>query len=269
MRHSRFAMSLIVAALALAACTPSLYAPGGLQMKPSGAKPAASQPASAKAGRAVSLIVKAPTALAAGGKILSDAGAGLFGAGGNILSDAGAGGVGRSFRIAAAEPALTAVSGAGVQLLGLDGKPVGKATAAGADGALTLQDVPDGAPLSAVAAFRVNGKVYRTAVIVPAGEVSAMLDADPISAMIEARVKQVLGTRTSDAALTMSKLKRVWTICTEAGVVLEPEHLEANVSDAEMRARLNEIWTEAIAEFVTDPAQKAEITAFIKEVQAP
>ena len=243
------------------------------------------KPATPKA-REVSLLVTGPADLAKDGLIAGTGGASLFkggqivAAGGGNLVAAGAGnlvaagagnlvaaGAGNlrlapGFSLLASTTKFPMVNGAGVQLVTLEGEPVGDPIAVDGDGHATLKGVPDGKPLTALAAFQIGEKVYRLAVVVPTGKLAGSLMADPINTMVEARVRDILGPDGKASALTGEKLARVWTICHDAGVTVKPEVLEARDPEAS-RAALNAVWQEAIDANVTSAEQKQEIKDFM------
>ncbi len=207
--------------------------------------------------------------VAAGGGNLVAAGAGnLVAAGAGNLVAAGAGNyqLAPAFRVMATGPRFPAVTGAGVQLVSLDGKPVGNPVAVDASGHVKVKAVPDGKPLTALAAFQVGDKVYRLAVVVPTGKVDGSLMADPINTMVEARVRDILGTSGQAAALTGKKLQRVWDICNDAGVTVKPADLEAS-DDATTRAALTKVWQDAIDSKVSSATEKQEIKDFMAELK--
>lgn len=205
---------------------------------------------------------------AGGGNLVAAGGGNLVAAGGGNLVAAGAGNLRLtpSFRLTADEPRFLAVKGAGVQLVSLDGKPVGKPAEVDDTGLVTLKAVPDGKPLTALAAFQVGEKVYRLAVVVPTGSPEGSLMVDPINTMVEARVRDILGTDGQAAALTGKKLQRVWDICNDAGVTVKPADLEA-ADDASTRAALTRVWQEAIDAKVTSAEAKQEIKDFMAELK--
>lgn len=273
-------------ALALAGC---VALPSMQDLAAAAAKTAAKgKPAPAK-GREITVGVTGPTDLAKDGVIAGSGGASLFkggqivaagggnlvaAGGGNIVA-AGAGnlvaaGAGNlqapAFRVMVASPFIK-VKGAGVQLVGLDGTPIGKPVAVDANGNAKLKAVPDGKPLTALAAFQVGDKVYRLAVVVAPGKPAGTLMADPVNTMVEARVRDILGEDGEAAALTFKKLQRVWDICAGAGVTVKPEDLEAK-DEAAVRAGLTKVWQAAIDAQVTDADEKKEIKDFMAELKA-
>lgn len=272
-------------ALALAGCV-SLPSMNDLA---AAAKTAAKGKATPAKGREITVAVAGPTDLAKDGAIAGSGGTSLFkggqivAAGGGNLVAAGAGnlvaagagnlvaaGAGNlqapTFRVMVASPFAT-VKGAGVQLVGLDGEAVGKPVAVDASGKAKIKGVPDGKPLTALAAFKVGDKVYRLAVVVATGKSDGVVMADPVNTMVEARVRDILGEDGEAAALTGKKLQRVWDICAGAGVTVKPADLEAG-DDAATRAALTKVWQEAIDSKVTDAEEKQEIKAFMGELKA-
>lgn len=221
----------------------------------------------AAAARSLVVNVRAPKELGAGGAILTDGGVGLI-RGGQILTD---GGVGvdqpARFFLADALAQDLPVPAAGVQAVAFDGTPVGAPVAADAAGAAHL-DLPDGQPLTCFAAFRTGGKVYRLSAVIATGALADAVMLDPINTMVESRVRQLLGTKQRSEALAPERLKRVWTICNEAGVTLAPADLEAGVAPEVAAQKLEQAWTSAIQSRVTSEAEKAEIQAFVAALKA-
>lgn len=216
--------------------------------------------------RSIEVKVVAPAQLAtAGGNILTDAGAGLI-KGGQILTDAGAGLVSRRGLFAAIDQ-FKAVKAAGVQAVGLDGKAIGGVGATDEDGGVRLADLPVGKAVSVIAAFKTGGKVYRLAATLGGDAFDGTLLLDPINTMVEARVRDLLRGKEAPA-ITNARLKRVWGICNKAEITLDPKDLEAGRPLAELTAALNGAWQAAIDAKVTSAAEKAEIAAFIAELDA-
>lgn len=224
--------------------------------------------------RTLNLHVAGPIDLAIGGKILNDASAGVIASGGGNVVAAGGGNViasgggnlAPSFHVAASTEKFADVGKATVQLFTLDGKPDGAAVTAGEDGKVSVKAKDK--VLSAVATFKVDGKTYRVATILAAGKADSSVEVDPINTMVEARVRQVVGTNDKQLAMTFTKLKRVWSICNGANITVAKEDLEADKSSDEILARLTAVWKEAIDSKVTSQADKDEIKAFIGELQA-
>lgn len=249
--------------------------------KVSTAPKASNKPAAAIATRSIALRVVGPQLLANGGAaILNDAGAGLL-QGGQILNDAGAGLVaagggnlvaagGGNFKLLEAESTFVAVDSAAVQALGLDGQPIGAVLTSNARGEVTVSGLPMDTAASFVAAFKVDGKVYRLAAVLGADAGPETLMVDPINTMVEARVREVLAGagKTAATALTNERLKAVWGICNKADVTVAPEDLEAGRPLAELTAALSKVWTKAIEAKVTTPSEKAEIKAFMTDLAA-
>ncbi|MDB5101002.1 MAG: hypothetical protein JWM80_5423 [Cyanobacteria bacterium RYN_339] len=231
----------------------------------------ASSPVAVAAARSLAVEVRAPRELGSGGPILTDGGVGLI-RGGTILTDGGVGVVAAKLRLlGAAETLDQVVGGAGIQLVGFDGSPVGATVASDGAGHATL-DVPDGAALTCLAAFKTGGKVYRLAAVIAPGALDTAVMLDPINTLVESRVRDVLGSRTRSDALSPARLKRIWTICNNAEVAVSPADLEAGVAPAVAAKNLEKIWTAAIDAKVTSAAEKAEIAAFIqalKDAAAP
>lgn len=216
--------------------------------------------------RAIEVKVVAPAQLAtAGGNILTDGGAGLI-KGGQILTDGGAGLVSRRGLFAAVDQ-FKAVKAAGVQAVGLDGKAIGGVGATDEDGGAKLADLPVGKAISVIAAFKTGGKVYRLAATLGADAFDGTLMLDPINTMVEARVRDLLGG--SDApTITNARLKRVWGICNKAEITLTPAEIEAGRPLTEITETLNKAWKAAIDAKVTSDDEKAEIQAFIADLEA-
>ncbi|HEY9720653.1 MAG TPA: hypothetical protein V6D47_01485 [Oscillatoriaceae cyanobacterium] len=233
-----------------------------------------------QAARSVQIEVRAPGSLAAGAQILSDAGAGLWN-GGSILSDAGAGVIaaGGGNVIAAGagnyhvEDSLAGdvpVVKAGVQLLTLSGAPIGSPIETDSQGNVTLPSVPDGQPISAVAAFSTGGKVYRLAVLLAPGAAPAPVFADPVNTMVESAVSNVLAAHplAQSPALTFTKLKQVWSICDNAGITVDPADLQANLPPDQLRANLVKIWQQAIASQIPSATDKQTVQDFMNQIRA-
>ncbi len=228
-------------------------------------QPARSTKATTKV-RAVEVKVVAPALLAtAGGNILTDGGAGLI-KGGQILTDGGAG-LGPRFDLLAAVDQFKSVKAAGVQAVGLDGKAIGQVGTTDETGGAKLADLPAGKAVSIIAAFKTGGKVYRLAATLGADDFDGTLMLDPINTMVEARVRDLL--KGADApSITNKRLKRVWGICNKAEITLTPAEIEAGRSLAEITETLNKAWKAAIDAKVTSVEEKAEIQAFIADLDA-
>ena len=287
---------LVTASVVVAALSGCAALPGAQTLVAAAQKAASAKKPATPKGRTISIAVTGPADLATGEAIVAKGGAGLFDKGGNIIAAgagnlvaagagnlvaagagnlvaAGAGnfrlgaGFAPRFRLAASTTGFPTVTGAGLQLLGLDGKPVGKAVEVDEDGVAKLPAVPDGKVLTAVAAFQVGEAVYRMAVVVPTGKLGGPLMADPINTMVEARVKDLVGEDGVLPVVTGAKLKRVWDICHGAGVTVKPEDLAAQ-DPAASRAALTKVWQAAIDAKVTNADEKAEIKAFMAEIKA-
>ena len=167
--------------------------------------------------------------------------------------------------MAAATEKFSDVAKASVQLFDLNGKPEGNIATAGEDGKVVLKAKDK--VLRAVANFTVGGKTYRVATMLGAGNSDTKFEVDPINTMVEARVRQIVGTNESLATMTMPKLARVWTICNNADITVAKEDLEANKTPEQIMERLTAVWKEAIDSKVTSQAEKDEIKAFVTELQ--
>lgn len=269
-KHSLRALALPLL-LGLAACHAAAPTVGHLTTAPLSASQTL---------RAVEIQVRAPGSLGAGAEILSDAGAGLWN-GGAILSDAGAGviaagsgnviaaGAG-NYRVQDAIAGDVPVARAGIQLLALDGAPIGKPVETDAQGNVTLPAVPDGQPLSAVAAFETGGKVYRLAVLLAPGAAPAPVYCDPINTMVESAVANVIAAHPTagDSVLSFSKLKQVWSICDQANITVQPADLQANLPPDQLRANLVKIWQQAIASEIPSAADKQTVQDFMNQLRA-
>jgi hypothetical protein len=220
----------------------------------------------AQALRTLSLHVAGPVELAVGGRILNDASAGILNDASAGVVAAGGGNVAPSFHVAASVDQFADVGKAVVQLFTLDGKAEGSAVTAGEDGKVSLKAKDK--VLSAVATFKVGGKNYRVATLLAAGKADSGVEIDPINTMVEARVRQVVGTNEKQVGMTFTKLKRVWSICNAANITVAKEDLEADKTSDEILARLTAVWKEAIDAKVTSQADKDEIKAFIGDLQA-
>jgi hypothetical protein len=264
---------IVAACVAIAGCTAAGTEGSNISLK---------QVSPAVATRTIKMHVAGPLELATQGSLISDKGnAILTDAGAGILTDAGAGVVsaggsnvisagGANFRVAAASvDSFVSVGKADVQLFSMDGKPVGKAFETAADGTVEVK-AKDGKPLLAVAMFKVNGKVYRLRTNLATGKLAetASVEIDPINTMVEARIRQLVGTKDTITPMTFDKLKRVWMICNSAGITVAPADLEADVAPATSLERLNKVWSDAIASKVTSQAEKDEIKAFMAEIEA-
>jgi hypothetical protein len=230
--------------------------------------------AGASAGRSVELDINGPGDLARNGHILTDAGAELW-SGGHILTDAGAElvsdqGASLGFQVMDAKASFAPVARAGVQLLKLDGTPVGAPVAADDQGVVHLTNVPGGQPLSAVAAFKTGGKVYRLATVLSPDTQMAPVFVDPINTLVEARVRDILGPNpnVSMASMTFQRLKQVWMIANAAGVTVDSKDLEAGQSDEQLLAKLTALWQQAIDSKITSPEDKATIESFVSDLHA-
>jgi hypothetical protein len=228
------------------------------------------QVSAAIATRTVSLHISGPIELASGGRILNDGGGGVIAPGGANVVAAGGGNViaagGANFRIFASTEQFASVEKASVQLFTLEGKPDGKLLEADAQGKVEVK--AKNQPMLAISNFKVGDKTYRVAAVLAAEKDETSVEHDPINTMVEARVRQIVGTNQKVSAMTFAKLKRVWMICNGAGITVAKEDLDASASDADSLTRLNAVWKEAIDSKVTDQAQKDEIKAFIAELQA-
>jgi hypothetical protein len=122
--------------------------------------------------------------------------------------------------------------------------------------------------LTAVATFKVGAKTYRVATVLAPGKTDAGVEVDPINTMVEARVRQIVGTNDKVAAMTFTKLKRVWSICNGANITIAKEDLEADKTPEQITDRLTAVWKEAIDSKVTDQSEKDEIKAFMTELTA-
>lgn len=258
MNH-RLSLGLAGLCALLVGCQPAALGPG-----------LSVTPLRASSATPIELLVKAPAALASGGQLLSDLGAGLISRdGGHLLSDLGAGLVASSlqpnFGLLQAPAPDAAVGQAAVELRTLDGKPVGKAALADADGKVVLS-ARGSKPLTAVALFGAGGKVYRLAAVVTPSDAPGSFIVDAINTMVEARVRPILAKRKDSGEVTYDKLKQVWMICNQAGVTADPADLQADRSDAEVIARLQEIWQEALTK--VDEADRAVIRDFVASLEA-
>lgn len=214
--------------------------------------------------RSLEIKVLAPGGLAVGGQILTDAGAGFLN-GVGILTDAGAGLQPRG--LLAAAGTFVSVPDAGVTVLGLDGKTIGTTKGTDAAGGLKLTGLPVNRTLSVVAGFKVDGTIYRLAAVVGADEFAGTLMLDPINTMVEARVRDVLAGSES-STLTNKRLQRVWAICNDANVTINPDELAAGRPLADITATLNAAWKATIDASVTSADEKAEITSFMADLKA-
>lgn len=257
MTLSRHWLAPLAAALLAAGCSDAVTGLAPLmRAKANMPQAAAATPTPSPAARTVSMRVLGPGALGTDAKIVSSAAAPLIDSSGHILTDAlGA------YRLAATE-ATVPVSGASVQLQTLAGTPVGSLMTSGSDGSLSVS-APDGAQLVAVAAFQVGSKIYRQAALLPPG--AAPSDAvliDPINTMVEARVRSLLGDRQESDVLDFDALKRVWSICNDLGVTIDPEKLRADTPAETARAALVGAWEQALAAVKDDDA-KADLATFV------
>lgn len=261
-----------LAILALCTLLAGCQASAGGQITLTQPSKAPTKPTIAKV-RAIEVKVVAPGQLASAGgaSILTDAGAGLI-KGGQILTDGGAGlirtaGIAPRFGLLDAVGTFKPVKAAGVQALGLDGKAIGAVVTTNDEGGAKIEGLPQDKAASVFAAFKTGGKVYRLAATLGADAFEGTLYLDPINTMVEARVRDLL--KGADAPkITNARLKSVWGICNKADITLAPEEIEAGRPLAEITATLNKAWKAAIDAKVTSAAEKAEIQAFIADLEA-
>ncbi|MDB5101377.1 MAG: hypothetical protein JWM80_5798 [Cyanobacteria bacterium RYN_339] len=215
--------------------------------------------------RDLAVLVSGPGDLAASGKLLSDAMAGQIPPGG---AAAGLTAAGLSFRVQDASDDLVPVEKGRVQLQTLAGVAVGKQLATDANGKVTLPAVPEDQLLTVIVSFARAGKPYRLASLVPPGRPTGVLSADPINTMIEARLRDVLGTQTGAKPITFDRLDKLHGVCNRSNVFIATASLRADRALGDATKDLNDVWTAEIAAKVKDPTDLAGVKGFVADVKA-
>ncbi|MFP5501119.1 MAG: hypothetical protein ACLGIN_01430 [Candidatus Sericytochromatia bacterium] len=168
-----------------------------------------------------------------------------------------------SFRLLAASDAFKPVAEAQVRVRTLDDSEVGRKTFVTDEAGLTtFNNIPDGKPLSIVATFESGDKTYQVSTLIAPGKPQGRLVADPITSLIDARVKTVSNRTVNLLSVSESGLSRMYAILDAAGVSVEASALVAG----QKLEVLDAVWTREIAK-VESAQEKAEITAFIDAIK--
>lgn len=168
-----------------------------------------------------------------------------------------------SYRLLAASDAFKPVFEAQVRVKTLDDSDVGRKTFVTDEAGLTtFNNIPDGKPLSIVATFESGEKTYQVSTLIAPGKPKGRLVADPITSLIDARVKTVSNRTVNLLSVSETGLSRMHAILDAAGASVEASALVAGQD----LAVLDAVWTREVAK-VESTQEKAEITAFFDAIE--